>query len=155
MFTQDAVIDYLVEKSISDVDNVSLLGVSRGAMVSGMVASRKKIKNVVLTAGSYDLEALYNNLSDSPIKRNIANEAGIESWQFRERSVLSHAEKINARVLILHGRKDRTPTFQNAKDLFSLLKVSGNKVEFHGFDSGHRTPIGERNKLIDQFILGN
>lgn len=158
MFTQDAVIavlDYLDKNSISDREDITLIGVSRGAMVSGMVASRKIIKNLVLIAGAYDLGALYHNLSYSPIKRNIAKEAGTESWQFRERSVLSHAEKINSRVLILHGKRDRAPTYQNAKDLFSLLKVSGNEVELNGFDSGHRIPIGERKKLIDKFIIGN
>lgn len=157
MYTQDAIVavkNELVQRGLSDSSEISMLGISRGAMVSGMVAAREKdIKNLVLIAGAYDLEALYKALDDSPLKRNIRNEGGTEPYQFRERSVLSHAEKVRARVLILHGKNDRVPTYQNAKDLFKLLKMGGNDVEFHGFDSGHRTPIKERNKLIDAFLL--
>ncbi len=157
IYTQDAIITVkndLIKKGLSDPKNISLLGISRGAMVSGMVASRQRdIKNLVLIGGAYDLEALYNALPDNPLKRNIRNEAGTETYQFRERSVLSHAEKINARTLILHGKNDREPTFKNASDLFSLLKVSGNQVQFKAFESGHRIPIPERNKIIDRFLL--
>ena len=68
---------------------------------------------------------------------------------------MDHAEKIPARTLILHGQNDREPTFQNAKDLFALLRISNVYVEFHAFDSGHRTPIKERNEIIDRFLLNN
>jgi dipeptidyl aminopeptidase/acylaminoacyl peptidase len=159
LYTQDAVVAVkteLIKKKLADPNDITLLGISRGAMVSGMVAAREKdIKNLVLIAGAYDLEALYNKLEDSPLKRNIRNEGGAKPFHFRERSVLSHAEKIKSKTLILHGKEDRQPTFQNAKDLFSLLKISNGKVKFHAFDSGHRTPIKERNKIIDNFLLYN
>ena len=159
LYTQDAVIavkNELIKNKLIDPKNITVLGISRGAMVGGMVAARgKDIKNLVLIAGAYDLEALYNKLDDSPLKRNITEEGGKETYQFRERSVLSHAEKIQAKTLILHGKRDREPTFKNAKDLYYLLKSSGTDVKFQAFDSGHKIPIKERNEVIDSFLLNN
>jgi len=158
MYTQDAVlavIKHLVHQKLTDPNNITLLGISRGAMVSGMVAARdKKIKNLVLIGGAYDLEALYGELPDGPLKRNIKKEGGVEIYQFRERSVLAHGEKIKARTLILHGKMDRWPTFKNSKELYEMLKISNVEVKFHSFESGHRIPVKERNVLIDKFLLG-
>tara|TARA_Y100000780_G_scaffold232596_1_gene269081 strand:+ start:226291 stop:227031 length:741 start_codon:yes stop_codon:yes gene_type:complete len=158
MYTQDAIIavkKHLVQQQLADSDNITLLGISRGAMISGMVAARDRdIKNLVLIGGAYDLEALYKELPDGPLKRNIKREGGAESYQFRERSVLAHGEKIKARTLILHGKTDRRPTFKNAKELYEMLKISNVEVEFHPFESGHRIPVKERNVFIDKFLLG-
>lgn len=159
LYTQDAVIAVkkeLINKKLSDPKNITIFGISRGAIVGGMVAAREKdIKSLVLIAGAYDLEALYNKLDDNSLKRNIKEESGVETYQFRERSVLSHAEKIKAKTLILHGKRDREPTFKNAKDLYSLLKSSGTSVKFHAFESGHKIPLRERNEIVDSFLLNN
>ena len=88
------------------------------------------------------------------LKRNIKKEGGVEIYQFRERSVLAHGEKIKARTLILHGKMDRWPTFKNSKELYEMLKISNVEVKFHSFESGHRIPVKERNVLIDKFLLG-
>lgn len=156
-YTQDALIavkKFLIERGLAVPQDISLLGISRGAMVAGMVAARDgRIKNLVLVGGAYDLEALYKKLSDGRLKRNIQREAGTEPYQLRERSVLFHAEKIKARTLILHGKHDRVPTFKNAMELRDLIKISGSHVEFHGFESAHKIPVKDRNKVIDSFLI--
>jgi dipeptidyl aminopeptidase/acylaminoacyl peptidase len=124
-----------------------------------MVAAQEPLSALVLDVGLYDLKMSYDALRSSAdemyrgIAENIAKESGTTDQAFRERSVLSIADKITAPTLILTAEDDY-PTSENQARLLAdaLTKhgVPAKLVEFPGH--GHMIPISLRNREIDPFL---
>lgn len=160
-FTQKAVIavvEKLERDGIVSPDGTILQGVSRGAIVAGLVAARKPaIKAVVLISGIYDFNEYVADPKTNLVRRNIVAamkaETGGSATAFRERSVLAFAQVIRARVLILHGERDERTDPRQARRLADAIRAAGGRARVVVFpEYGHQIPVAVRNEIIDPFI---
>lgn len=155
-FTQDAVlavIEFLRNKPFVNPNKIALYGVSRGAIVAGMVAARDpRLAAVVLVAGAYDLEKAYPT-GLRGLDENIRHEAGLSREAFTARSALYHADKIKSPVLLLHGASDDRLAPTQAQALAERLMAHGVPVRIKIFPGvGHGIPIPEQYKEIYPFL---
>ncbi|MEE8304639.1 MAG: alpha/beta fold hydrolase, partial [Candidatus Tectomicrobia bacterium] len=156
-FTQDAVlraIQFLRDKPFVHPNKVALYGVSRGAIVSAMVAAQDpRLAAVILVAGMYDLDKGYPTGLHG-LDTNIAREAGISRQAFNVRSAVYHAEKIRAPVLLLHGASDDRFAPTQVEAFARQLMAHGVPVRIKIVSgAGHGIPIATQYKEIYPFLL--
>ena len=141
-------------------DRVFLHGRSRGAVASGMVATRDTgVAAVVLESGIYDLKSEYENLLTKPtdpyiyIAANIELEAGKTDEVFEERSVVLSERGIHVPTLIIHGSDDLNAPVLQAVRLDEYLRELDGDVSLAIFDDeGHQVPVDKTAPLIEEFI---
>ena len=135
-----------------------LQGVSRGAMVVGMVAAHDPTTaGLILIAGEYDPAALAADATATDIRagirQNLIAETGGGDDALRARSVLSVAGEIKMPTLILHGEADDRTSPANARRLADAIKRAGGDVQLVMFPGvGHMIPMEERWKHIEPFL---
>ncbi len=134
------------ESSI-DLENIYLVGVSRGAIVAAMLVCRfpDTYVKAALIAGAYDLEVDYRwEQKDPAIKKNMETEMRtLNSTAFAERSALYNAESIQTPLLIMHGTEDTTIDSQQAVkfgEQLTLLGKDHSLVLVNGADHGVGNP---------------
>jgi dipeptidyl aminopeptidase/acylaminoacyl peptidase len=155
-FTQEAVLgalDFLRRQPFVQPAKVALYGYSRGAIVASVVATKDpKLAAVVLGAGAYNFFSWY----PTPLRgidANIEREAGTSAEAFRERSAMSHVEKIKAPILLLHGAQDERIPVRQAEAFSEKLKATGLEVRLKIFpNTSHRIPIDEQDREIYPFL---
>ena len=155
-FSQDAIIqsiNFLRKKSFIKPDKVALYGISRGAIVASMVATKdSNLAAIILISGSYDLaKAFPTGLSG--LDENIRAEAGTSEKAFQDRSAIQHADKIKSAVLILHGADDDRFNPKIAEMFASSLKEHGVETELVIFpNTGHNIPLKKRGAYTGPFL---
>jgi dipeptidyl aminopeptidase/acylaminoacyl peptidase len=153
--TQDAIriaLAFLRAQPGVDAGRVVLHGLSRGAIVSAMVASKDtRLLGLILLAGSYDLAATYRAAMPG-LRRAIAREAGVTDNDFHDRSPLYHAHKIRSETLIVHGRRDDRAPFEQAERMAAALADAGADASLHAVDCGHRIPREDSRAAIRPFL---
>jgi dipeptidyl aminopeptidase/acylaminoacyl peptidase len=159
-FTQHAVAAVIAKLHTDGYvkDNRILIqGVSRGALVAGMVAAHDaSIKGIVLISGLYDLPAYVSHAKSAiavSIVDSIKAETGGTAEALKARSLLYSAQDIKAEILILNGaRDDRTDPGQ-AQRLAEIINARGGHARAIVYpEYGHQIPIEVRDKDIDPFI---
>jgi dipeptidyl aminopeptidase/acylaminoacyl peptidase len=158
--TQDAALAVLGEMRTWGFvrrDKIAVYGVSRGAVVAGMVAARDPgLAAVVLVSGFYDLEQAYglwrSREGTEPeifgMAGNVEREAGTSAEAFRARSAALHAAEIHAPVLILNGADD--PRIDaSAVEAFGKA-IGARTVIFPA--TGHQIGFDARNAEIRPFL---
>lgn len=120
-----AVINHSKTFNFIDSSKIGIYGISRGAQLAGMIASRSQdISFQILESGFYDLISF---CSESPeylegIRNNIFQEGGNTHEALVERSPLYHVNTIRAATLILQGEFDDRRQLPSAQLLhFKLL----------------------------------
>jgi len=151
------VIEKLTQDRLLLPGKVVLEGISRGALVAGLIASRDaSIKGIVLISGLYDLPAFTANANSIPSKmiaRSLQEETGGGLAALKERSVLSFAGNIMAAALILNGaRDDRTDPAQARRLAAVIAEHGGSARAIIYSEFGHQIPVEVRDKDIDPFI---
>ena len=151
-FTQDAVlaaIQFMRKNPFVMPNRVGLAGISRGAIVASMVATKdSELAAVVLIAGTYDLGKGYPT-GLSRLDANIRAEAGTSPEAFRVRSAIYHADKIKAPVLLLHGAYDDRSPPEEVEAFAQKLMANGVPVQLKIFpDAGHGIPYREAYREI-------
>jgi len=143
-----------IGKSLASVkkDDINMIGVSRGGMMSYLVAKqRDDIKKLVIQAGMSDLalsmrerpgfkavyEARIPNYSESP---NVALHA---------RSAINWVDEINERVeiLLLHGDADKRVDVKNASNMASKLASLNRKHKLVIYPGGGHSLKKEKRKV--------
>lgn len=131
------------QETFVDIDNLGVLGYSRGAVAASLLVTRVQgVKAVALGGGIYDLKKAYDELTIDGIKENIKAETGLTDKALRERSVVFHAKSINCPVLIVHGERDLNAPPSQAYILRDKLKELGKEFEFHIIADKAHTNIG-------------
>ena len=154
-FTQDAVysvIEHFVGSGQIAARRVAIYGVSRGAIVAGLVAARyaSQVRAVVLQSGAYDLSTAYPTQRGG-LNRNIEKEAGTSAEAFETRSLIPHADKLDAAVLIVHGENDQVFPVEQATTLRDTLTSLGLPVETEIVEgAGHNV----RTKALRKMLMG-
>lgn len=159
-FTQHAVTGVIAKLHADGYvkDNRILIqGVSRGALVAGMVAAHDaSIRGIVLISGLYDLPA-YAGHAKSPMAISIVDsmkaETGGTAEALKTRSLLYYAQNIKADTLILKGAKDDRTDPDQARRVAEIINAHGGHARAIVYQEyGHQIPVEARNKDVDPFI---
>ena len=140
-------------------NKVLIEGISRGAIVAGLIAARDpSIAGVVLISGLYDLPQFVADSKSAQsrmIVSSIVAETGGGNDALRARSVLNSAQHIKAAALIMNGAQDDRTDPAQARRLADRIASHGGKARAMIYpDYGHQIPIEVRDKEIDPFIDG-
>ena len=138
-------------------NKVIVVGISRGAIVAGLIAAHDPaIAGVVMISGVYDLAAFVahpKSPETSGIVRVIVAETGGGSEALRSRSVLNVADRIKAAALIMNGARDERTDPEQAHRLAGKMVSRGGKARAIIYpDYGHQIPIPVRDQEIEPFI---
>jgi dienelactone hydrolase len=147
-------LDHLLARPDADPGRVVVYGVSRGAATAAMEATGDpRVTHLVLVAGLYDVGEAYPT-GDAVLDASIAREAGVTPGAFAARAALRVAERIRARVLILHGAGDqRGGSVDQARRLAARLLAAGRSVRLRVFaDTAHAIPMAAQWEEIDRFL---
>ena len=167
-FTQRAVeqvIGHFRAQSFVRQDRVALEGISRGAIVAGLVATRDpRIRAMVLISGAYDLPVLFGpnpeprpaNLSGrmvDELRSDIALETDGSTSALRDRSVLSTANRIRTPALIINGAKDDRTDPEQARALARAIQANGVFARALIYpDYAHAIPYDVREREVRPFL---
>jgi dipeptidyl aminopeptidase/acylaminoacyl peptidase len=138
-------------------NRVLIQGVSRGALVAGMIAAHDtSIRGIVLISGLYDLPA-YASHAKSEMAVSIVDsmkaETGGRVEALKSRSLLYSAQDVKAETLILNGAKDDRTDPEQARRLAEIINAHGGHARAIVYpEYGHQIPIEARNKDVDPFI---
>jgi dipeptidyl aminopeptidase/acylaminoacyl peptidase len=138
-------------------NRVLIEGISRGALVAGLIAARDaSIAGVALISGVYDLPQFVaqSKTAQTALLVNALNaETGGGDDALRARSVLYVAQDFKAAALILNGAKDDRTDPAQARRLAAAIASHGGKARAIVYpDYGHQIPVEIRDKEIDPFI---
>jgi dipeptidyl aminopeptidase/acylaminoacyl peptidase len=167
-FTQRAVeqvIQHFRVQSFVRKDRVALEGISRGAIVAGLVATRDtRIRAMVLISGAYDLPGVFGpnpgprpaNMSArmvDELRADIAQETDGSASALRDRSVLSAANRIRTPALIINGAKDDRTDPEQARALARAIRANGVFARALIYpEYGHAIPFDVREQEVRPFL---
>ncbi len=148
-----AALDFVCRQPTVDRDRIVLVGTSRGAIASAMVATgMPELWGLVLIAGVYDFESAFPRLPPS-MRLNFEVEAGLSRTAFRARSALPMAGRIRASTLILHGiHDDRCPVSQSEALASALEEQNASHVTLALVASGHLISSRVRSRHLESFL---
>ncbi|MBR7928009.1 alpha/beta fold hydrolase [Aerococcaceae bacterium zg-ZUI334] len=146
-----AVVNQLSNESFVDTDNINLLGVSQGGVVSTLYAAEnlETINKLVLIFPAYvlfdDVKETFDNLGVASVD-NIPTvithrNAQLGSVYLKDAlgiNINKEIEKISAQVLIIHGTKDEVVPYEyavEANKLFSDSKLVTVEAGRHWIDN--------------------
>src|SRR5262249_24480990 len=138
-------------------NRVLIEGISRGALVAGLVASHDpSIRGIVLISGLYDLPN-YERAARSQISLSIVDsmksETGGGEDALKARSLLYFAQSLKAQTLILNGAKDDRTDPEQARRLAEAINGSGGQARAIIYPQyGHSIPVDARSKDVEPFI---
>lgn len=159
-FTQHAVSGVIAKlrgNGYLSPDKVVIEGISRGALVAGLIAAHDpSIAGIVLISGVYDLPQFVKDSKSTAamlIAKSIVEETGGGNEALRVRSLLYVAGSVKARVLIMNGAQDDRTEPSQARRLADEIKSHGGSARAIIYPSyGHQIPVAARDKDIDPFI---
>jgi dipeptidyl aminopeptidase/acylaminoacyl peptidase len=152
-----AVIARLRADGYVKANRIVIQGVSRGAMVAGLLASEDSgIAGVIMISGVYDLPE-YVQKAKSPMQKSVVDalisETGASEQALRSRSVLYFAQNFKAPALILTGAQDDRTDPNQALRLANEINEHGGHARTIVYPQyGHNIPVEVRNKDIGPFI---
>ena len=152
-----SVIDRLVASGDSLKGKVVIEGISRGAMVAGLLAQADpSIAGVVLISGLFDLPQFAAEANTPPgklIRAAMRSETGGDERELVARSMLRSSARIRAQVLILNGEQDDRTSPAQARQLAEKIQASGGTARVIIYPQyGHQIPVPVRDAVIESFI---
>ena len=125
-----ALID-LAEKFTFTNEKIYMFGWSRGATESYIVLSRdERITAAVAGAGITDMSKWYDEIEIKSILITMIGGTPEEvPEEYKKRSAIYWADKINTPLLIAHGTEDKNVLVHHSVDLYDKMKAMGKDVE--------------------------
>ena len=159
-FTQHAVaavIAKLRSEGYVNDDRILIEGISRGALVAGMVAAHDpKIRGIILISGVYDLQEYARHAKSEmaiSVVDSMNQETGGSADALRTRSLLNYAQEVKASTLMLNGAKDDRTDPEQARRLAEAINAHGGRARVIIYpEYGHQIPGDVRAKDVDPFI---
>lgn len=138
-------------------NRVLIQGVSRGALVAGMVAAHDpSIRGIVLISGLYDLPAYASHAKSAmaiSIVDSMKAETGGKAEALKARSLLNYAQDIKAETLILNGAKDDRTDPDQAWRMAETINAHGGHARAIIYpEYGHQIPVEVRSKDVYPFV---
>jgi dipeptidyl aminopeptidase/acylaminoacyl peptidase len=151
-YTQGAlvtVLEYLKFQGLSQKDKVVLMGVSRGAVVAGIVLTQEnQLAGAILESSFYDLA----NVVDPRTVTNLKKEAGLSEQHFKERSIAYKVATIKAPLLLLHGYHDPRAPVGSTLAFYQDLMAAKKDATLVLFPTGHHIPKEEKWVYMLRFL---
>jgi dipeptidyl aminopeptidase/acylaminoacyl peptidase len=152
-----AVIAKLHAEGYVKENRILIQGVSRGALVAGMVAAHDaSIRGIVLISGLYDLPAYASHAKSAmavSIVDSMKAETGGTAEALKSRSLLYFAQDIKAETLILNGAKDDLTDPDQSQRVAEIINAHGGHARAIVYpEYGHQIPVEVRSKDVDPFI---
>lgn len=132
----------MITQGYAKADNICMYGASYGGFSSLMAAASEPdlFQCAVGYVGVYDLKMMFES-GDIPEMRTgpgyLARVLGTDPVQWKEQSPVYNADKIKAKVLLIHGSKDRRAPIEHSKSMRQALERAGNKPEWMVQRTGH------------------
>ena len=152
-----ALID-LSEKFTFSNGKLYMFGWSRGAMETYLVLSRDhRITAAVAGAGPTDISKAYDEGNDFTKVMTIETVGGTPEQlpeEYKKRSALFLADKINTPLLIAQGTDDSVVPMYHSVDLYDKMKALGKDVELKLYEGeDHNTAFGNNIKSYLLWLL--
>jgi dipeptidyl aminopeptidase/acylaminoacyl peptidase len=157
---QDDVTDgvrWAIGDGVADPKRICIYGASYGAYAALTGAFREPdlFRCAIGMAGVYDLPLMFEKGDIQSVESGVnylKKAIGTDEQELRRRSPVYNAEKIKAKVLLLHGKLDERAPYEHARRMRDALEKAGNPPEWstewgegHGFfDEGNRAAAYER-----------
>jgi dipeptidyl aminopeptidase/acylaminoacyl peptidase len=136
---------FVVRKGYADPKRICIYGASFGAYAAlqSTIVAPDLFRCAVGYAGVYDL-TLMEKEGDIPETRNgrgfLHTVLGTDEGALKAKSPVYNADKIKAKVLLIHGKRDRRAPIEHAERMKDALETTGAKPEWlvesregHGF----------------------
>jgi dienelactone hydrolase len=145
---QDDITDgvrWAIGDGVADPKRICIYGGSYGAYaaLTGAFREPDMFRCAVGMAGVYDLPLMFEKGDIQTVKSGINYlkvAVGTDTEELKRRSPVYNADKIRAKVLLLHGKIDERAPFEHAKRMRAALEKAGNPPEWstewgegHGF----------------------
>ena len=134
----------------ADESNIVMLGYSRGGMMTYLALKNQvKIKAAVVIGGVTDIQLTANR--DEKMKKVIIDLVGKNKEEWKKRSAIYWADKINVPLLILQGSDDLRVSTKHAKHLSNKLNELNKDYKLKIIDGGNHgltNKKGKRNKFM-------
>ncbi len=134
-------LEKFLKEAFVDKQHVYLTGGSYGGWLTAWLIAQSNIfKAAVSQRGVYNLISMIGT-TDIP-NFNVREMGGITPWEnlelFWQQSPISHVEKVQCPVLIIHSENDFRVPISQAEEYFVALKKFGKTVEFVRYpEDGH------------------
>lgn len=165
---QDDVTDgvrWAIGDGVADPKRICIYGGSYGgyAALTGAFREPELFRCAIGMAGVYDLPLMFEKGDIQSVESGInylKKAVGTDPEELKRRSPVYNADKIKAKVLLLHGKLDERAPLEHAERMREALERAGNPPEWstewgegHGFfDEANRAAAYER---ILQFLSKN
>lgn len=157
---------WAIGQGITEADSICIYGSSYGAYAALMGAVREPglYRCAIGHAGVYDLELMFEA---GDVQRWDVGQAFLETFLgedpelLRKRSPAYHAERIQAPVMLIHGKDDWRADFEHAVRMREALEDAGKTVEWlalggegHGIynQDTRREVYGEVLAFLDRYL---
>ncbi len=145
---QDDITDgvlWLIEEGITDPDRIAIYGSSYGgyAALAGLAFTPDLYQAGVMVSGISNLLTLLEEAPPywEPFKNSMYSRIGhpIDDYELlKAASPIFHADKIEAPLLVAHGRNDVRTRYEQGAEMVNVLRTRSAEVEFIQFEAeGH------------------
>jgi dienelactone hydrolase len=153
---------YFRQRPDVDPKRIGIVGISCGATVAGMVASRNKVAALVLISGFYDFKEMVQKWQTAKwklppgikkeLEHNIAMDGGIEN-STALRSLLPHISHLTMPILMIAGGQDRIIDVGQSETLHRLLDGQGTpNIFILDGTANHHIPLKDWRKPEKDFL---
>lgn len=130
-------LDICEDISIIDMDELYMMGVSRGGMMTYRAISQdERIKKAVVISGVADLFISYNYRDDMKIllKELIGGSPDELLEEYEKRSATYWAKEIKCPVLIIHSKLDEKVSYAEAEKMVDCLEKESKEYKFISYE---------------------
>ena len=150
---------WAIDQGYVDGDNICTFGDSFGGYAAVMSTIREQdlYKCAIGYVGIYDLQFAY---TESDIPNNWGGQAyleralGTDEAELKQYSPVHHADKIKAKVMLIHGSRDRRAPEINSEVLAEKLEDAGNPAVYLKYrQAGHGVYDEENQQELYEGVL--
>ena len=136
-----------------DMNDLCIAGVSRGGMMSYMIARQdKRVKGIIAISAVSDLFQAYKERDDmKTILENYIGETPESAPdEYEKRSAIYWADEIDVPTLIIHSKQDEQVSYSQAEAMFDKLKLTNKNCSLVSYnDSVHGLHKDDCEKVSD------
>lgn len=150
-------IDICEKLKFVSMDNLYLVGESRGGMMSYISAKQdNRIKKMVIISGISDVAKFYQERNDmEDILDDLIGGSPEEiSEEYQKRSAVKWSDQINIPVLIIHSKKDEKVSFSQAQAMVEALKQNNKNCSFVVYDDNIHGFHQQDIKIVKKWLNG-
>ncbi len=151
------VIDIAEEMDFIDINNLYMIGGSRGGMMSYMAARKdNRIKQLIIISGIADLTSTYNERIDMKglLNELIGGSPEELPKEYEARSAVCWADEIDVPVLIFHSKGDARVSYEQAQAMVNALYEAGKDCTFITYDDDLHGSHNEDLEIIQRWLNG-